>query len=57
MSKFIVKTKLSSLTKACKEQKNIMPFIVEAVEQYATLGEVVDSMKEVYGEWTEKIAF
>ena len=34
-----------------------MPAIIEAVESYATLGEIVDCMKEVFGEWKEKVFF
>ena len=30
--------------------------IISAALEYATLGEIVDSMKEVYGEWTENIS-
>ncbi len=31
-----------------------MPFIIEAALDNATLGEIVDSMKVVFGDWTEK---
>ncbi len=34
-----------------------MPAIIEAVESYATLGEIVDSMKAIFGEWKEKVFF
>ena len=30
--------------------------IIEAALEYATLGEIVDSMKTVFGEWTENIS-
>ena len=32
---------------------NTMPFIVEAVKAYATVGEICDALREVYGEYTE----
>jgi methylmalonyl-CoA mutase N-terminal domain/subunit len=28
-----------------------MPCIIEAVKEYATLGEICDSLREVYGEY------
>ena len=30
-----------------------MPLIIDAAKSYATLGEIVDSMKSVFGEWQE----
>ena len=30
-----------------------MPLIIEAAKSYATLGEIVNAMKEVFGEWNE----
>ena len=32
---------------------NTMPFIVDAVKAYATVGEICDALREVYGEYTE----
>ena len=32
------------------EKKNLMPYILDAVRAYATVGEMVSTMKEVYGE-------
>jgi methylmalonyl-CoA mutase N-terminal domain/subunit len=32
---------------------NTMPFIVEAVKAYATVGEICDALRQVYGEYTE----
>ena len=34
-----------------------MPFIIDAVESYATLEEIVNSMKSVFGEWQESSVF
>lgn len=28
-----------------------MPFVIDAVENYATLGEIADSLRELYGEY------
>ena len=32
---------------------NTMPFIIDAVKAYATVGEICDALREVYGEYTE----
>tara|TARA_Y100001970_G_scaffold42776_1_gene53270 strand:- start:53621 stop:55237 length:1617 start_codon:yes stop_codon:yes gene_type:complete len=50
----LVKEKLNSITDACKTNINLLPLIIDAALEYATLGEIVDSMKEVFGDWTEK---
>jgi len=34
-----------------KENVNLMPFILEAVREYATLGEICDTLREVFGEY------
>jgi len=34
-----------------------MPSIIEAVKEYATVGEIVQVMKDVYGEFKEPIFF
>jgi methylmalonyl-CoA mutase N-terminal domain/subunit len=34
-----------------KEDVNLMPFILEAVKQYVTLGEICDTLREVFGEY------
>ena len=52
-----VKASLLEIQECCKSDKNLMPSIIKAVESYATLGEIVDSMKEVFGEWQEKVFF
>ncbi len=49
-----VKAALDEISKACKSEKNILPPIIHAARQYATLGEIVESMKAVFGEWQEK---
>ena len=42
---------LKSIKSAAREDKNLMPFVIEAVENYATLGEIADSLREIYGEY------
>lgn len=47
-----VKTALANLEAACKdENENLMPFILEAVKTYATLGEICGVMRKVFGEY------
>lgn len=53
----LVDCSLKNIQECCKTDKNLMPVIIEAVESYATLGEIVDSMKDVFGEWQEKVFF
>ena len=52
-----VEANLLKIQECCKSGENLMPSIIKAVESYATLGEIVDSMKEVFGEWQEKVFF
>ena len=52
-----VEASLLKIQECCKSGENLMPSIIKAVESYATLGEIVDSMKEVFGEWQEKVFF
>ena len=41
---------LKVLKSAAVEKKNLMPSILDAVRGYATVGEMVNTLKEVYGE-------
>ncbi|MGL6105413.1 acyl-CoA mutase large subunit family protein [Romboutsia sp.] len=50
-----VKETLSSLRKACSEDENVMPYILDAVECYATLGEICGVMREVFGEYKQAV--
>jgi methylmalonyl-CoA mutase N-terminal domain/subunit len=44
---------LDKLRIACQGTENTMPYIMEAVHAYATLGEIVAVMKEVFGTYEE----
>ena len=46
-----VKRSLEKLTAAAKGTENIMPIVVEAVENYCTLGEIADTLRDVFGEY------
>ena len=53
----LVSNKLIKIQESCKNGDNLVPVIIDAVESYATLGEIVDAMKDIFGEWTEKAIF
>ncbi len=44
---------LDRLRIACQGTENTMPFILDAVRAYATLGEIIGVMKEVFGVYEE----
>ena len=48
---------LRDLKKAAEDEVNLMPFILKCVKSYATLGEIVETLKEVFGEYQEPIDF
>jgi methylmalonyl-CoA mutase N-terminal domain/subunit len=48
-----VERRLSALRKAAQGKHNLMPFIYHAVKAYATLGEVCDAMRGVFGIYEE----
>jgi methylmalonyl-CoA mutase N-terminal domain/subunit len=48
-----VDAKLKSITDACRTKDNLIPLIIDAGQSHATLGELVTSMKVVFGEWQE----
>lgn len=50
-----VKEKLNALKKACESDENVMPYIIEAVKEYATLGEISDVMRDVFGEYQQSV--
>jgi methylmalonyl-CoA mutase N-terminal domain/subunit len=48
-----VERRLAALRKAAEGKDNLMPFIYDAVKVYATLGEVCDAMRAVFGIYEE----
>ncbi|MDU5021338.1 MAG: methylmalonyl-CoA mutase family protein, partial [Clostridiales bacterium] len=50
-----VKTSLEALRKACNSNENLMPYILDAVREYATLGEVCGVMREEFGEYKQTV--
>ncbi len=47
----VVQDKLAALAQATKDGSNTMPFILAAVEVYATLGEIADVFRKEFGEY------
>lgn len=46
-----VQQTLTAVRQHAVEGTNIMPSVIEAVEQYATLGEIADELRAVFGEY------
>lgn len=42
---------LDNLEKAAKDSTNLMPYIIQCVEHYTTLGEISDKLRKVFGEY------
>jgi len=53
----VAKSSLADLKKAARDDRNLMPFLLKSVKAYATLGEIMDSLKDVYGEYEEPVTF
>jgi methylmalonyl-CoA mutase N-terminal domain/subunit len=51
-----VKKSLADLKKGAQGDANLMPLILESVKAYATLGEICDVLKEVFGEYGQPSA-
>jgi methylmalonyl-CoA mutase N-terminal domain/subunit len=45
--------RLQALRKAASGTENFMPFLYDAVKAYATLGEIADALREVFGVYNE----
>jgi methylmalonyl-CoA mutase N-terminal domain/subunit len=45
---------LSELRKAASGNDNLMPYILDAVRAYATEGEIMGTLTEVFGTYTEE---
>ncbi len=44
---------LRSLRRAAEEDKNLIPYILDCVRNYVTEGEIIETLKEVYGAYTD----
>jgi methylmalonyl-CoA mutase, N-terminal domain len=52
-----VQKHLSELRKAARGEENLMPYILDCVHRYATLGETCDVLREVFGEYKEQAIY
>ncbi|NMB04527.1 MAG: methylmalonyl-CoA mutase family protein [Tissierellia bacterium] len=50
-----VQQALDKLKTACEGDDNVMPYLVDAVKTYATLGEIADVMRSVFGEYQQAV--
>lgn len=50
-----VSASLSALKTAAKSEINLMPFILDAVRVYASVGEISNTLREVFGEYKETV--
>jgi methylmalonyl-CoA mutase N-terminal domain/subunit len=46
---------LTRVEEAARKGENLLPPMIAAVEAYATLGEIADRLRIVFGEFTEAI--
>lgn len=52
-----VEKALRDVEKAAEKEANMMPYFMEAVKHYATLGETCQVLRDVYGEYEEPALF
>ncbi|MBW1700828.1 MAG: methylmalonyl-CoA mutase [Deltaproteobacteria bacterium] len=52
-----VKESLKSLEKTAREKKNVMPSLIECCKCYATVGEMANVFRDVFGEYVEPSIF
>jgi methylmalonyl-CoA mutase N-terminal domain/subunit len=52
-----VKDSLNELRKACRDGSNLMVKVLECSKKYATLGEMIQVMREEFGEYQEEAVF
>lgn len=46
---------LERMKQAAQGQDNLLPFIIQAIEARATLGEIISALKEIFGTYQEKL--
>ena len=56
-SQTAVKRAVDNLYRACEGTQNTMPAIIEAVRAYATLGEIMNVFRTIFGEYQEPAVF
>jgi methylmalonyl-CoA mutase N-terminal domain/subunit len=48
-----LKKNLDDIKNACKKNENVMPYCIEAVKNLASIQEICDVYREVYGEYRD----
>jgi len=46
---------IAALERRARSGENLLPTIATAVEAYATVGEISDALRRVFGEYTESV--
>ncbi len=54
-NKFAVAKALDDLCRAAEGQENLVPFFIEAVKTYASIGEITGALKKIFGEFREPL--
>src|SRR5262249_27969907 len=49
------KSALAELARRATTSENLLPAILEAVESFATIGEISDTLRKVFGEYQESV--
>ena len=52
-----VRRSLADLQAAARDERNLMPYLLACVKTYATLGEIMDALKAVYGVYEEPVTY
>ena len=53
----LLKDSFKKLKNAAEGTENLMPYIIEAVKNYASVGEIINTLKEVFGTYQEDSIF
>ena len=52
-----VQKRLKELKKAAEGSENLMPYILNCVREYASVGEIIETLKDVFGVYREDVVF
>jgi methylmalonyl-CoA mutase N-terminal domain/subunit len=52
-----VSAMLGTLQESAEKEENLMPHIINCVKSYTTLGEISDTLRDVFGRYEPKISF
>ncbi|MFX1356193.1 MAG: methylmalonyl-CoA mutase [Promethearchaeota archaeon] len=52
-----LKEKIEMLKEAARGTENLMPYIIDCVREYASIGEIINALKEVFGTYQEDSIF